>query len=74
MSELIKCPECGKDMEKGVVNARDNSLLNTATTVTWHPESENGKLLKKNGVSLRIKGTGYYCDECMKVFAVFEER
>lgn len=74
MSEWIKCPECGKDMEKGVVNARDNSLLNTSTTVTWHPDTENGKLLKKNGVSLRIKGTGYYCDECMKVFAVFEER
>lgn len=70
----IKCPECGKDMEKGFVTATDNSILNLQTLVTWHPDSEKGKLLKTHGISLRIKGTGYYCDECMKVFAVFEER
>lgn len=44
MSDIIKCPECGKDMEKGVVSASDNSLLNIKTTVNWHPDSQKGKL------------------------------
>lgn len=30
--------------------------------------------IKTNVVSLRLHGNGYYCDECMKVFAEFEER
>ena len=33
-----------------------------------------GNECKKGYVKLHIKAEGYYCDECMKVFAVFEER
>ena len=28
----------------------------------------------KEMVSLRLKADGYYCDECMMVFAEFQER
>ena len=28
----------------------------------------------KDAVKLQIKAEGYYCEECMKVFAVFEEK
>ena len=31
-------------------------------------------MFKKNTVNLRLKAEGYYCDECMKVFASFEEK
>lgn len=39
----MKCPECGKELEKGAVR-------------------------------LRLKAAGYYCDECMKLYAAFEEK
>ena len=38
------------------------------------PEDNKEKKIKKDGVSLQIKAEGYYCDECMKVYAVFEEK
>ena len=42
--------------------------------LTWHPEEYKGKLVKKNTINLRLKTDGYYCDECMKVYAAFEEK
>lgn len=39
------------------------------------PECGNEtKIIQKNSISLCLQGTGYYCEECMKVFAVFEQR
>ena len=50
------CPECGRELEKGIIEAKDaGSLTQSLTMVLWYPE-------------------GYYCDECMKVFASFEEK
>lgn len=70
----MKCPECGKEMKKGLVEIRDGHLLLSSVVVSWCPEEEQKKFYKKNAISLGQKAEGYYCDECMKVFAVFEER
>lgn len=69
----MKCPECGNEMKKGVVEIRDGHLVSTVV-VSWCPEEEKKKILRKNVISLRLKAEGYYCDECMKVVAIFEER
>jgi hypothetical protein len=42
--------------------------------LSWYPEEYKGKLVKKDTVNLRLKADGYYCDECMKVYAAFEEK
>lgn len=71
----MKCPECGKELRKGFVEARNaGSLTNSLTMVTWYSEENRGKLLKKHPVSLPIDGEGWYCCDCMKVFAVFEQK
>ena len=71
----MKCPECGNECKKGYVEAKDaGSLTQSLTMVTWYPEAERGKMLKKGNVTLRLKAEGYYCDECMKVYAAFEEK
>ena len=69
------CPECGRELEKGIIEATDaGSLTQSLTMVCWYPEEYKNKMFKKNTVNLRLKAEGYYCDECMKVFASFEEK
>lgn len=71
----MKCPECGNECKKGFVEVKDaGSLTQSLTMATWYPEENEGKRLKKDAVKLHTKAQGYYCDECMKVFAVFEEK
>lgn len=70
----MNCPECGKEMKKGLVEIRDGHLLFSAVVVSWCPEEEKKKFYRKNAINLGYKAEGYYCDECMKVFAVFDER
>lgn len=70
----MNCPECGKEMKKGLVEIRDGHLLLSSVVVSWCPEEEQKKFYRKNAINLGQKAEGYYCDECMKVFAVFEER
>ncbi len=71
----MKCPECGNEMIRGFVEVKDTaSLTQRDTMVTWYPEEEQGKLFKKNRIYLSLKAEGYYCDECMKVIAILEER
>lgn len=69
----MKCPECGNDMQKGIVEVRDGHLL-SQVVVSWCPEDEKKKFIRKNAISLNLKADGYYCDECMKVIAIFNER
>lgn len=38
------------------------------------PEEDEGKLVRKNAVALRQKADGYYCDECVQFFGLFEQR
>ncbi len=69
------CPKCGKETRKGNIEAHSiASLTQVWTQVVWHPEEYDNKLIKKEAVNLRLKADGYYCDECMMVFAAFEER
>ena len=71
----MKCPECGNELKKGVIEAKEaGSLTQWLTMLTWHPEEYKGKLVKKNTINLRLKADGYYCDECMKVYAAVEEK
>ena len=71
----MKCPECGNELKKGVIEAKDaGSLSQSLTMLTWYPEEYKSKLVKKNIINLRLKTDGYYCDECMKVYAAFEEK
>lgn len=42
--------------------------------IIWYPEEDLEKRSKKNGVSLKLKAKAYYCDECMKVISVFDEK
>ena len=70
----MKCPECGKEMKKGMVEVKDGSLFLTSVTVNWYPEDERKTLLRKNAIRLSLNADGYYCDDCMTVFAAFKER
>lgn len=71
----MKCPVCGNVCRKGIIKAREvGSLTQFYTELNWYPEEEKNKLIKSGTVDLDICGEGYYCDECMKVFAVFKEK
>ena len=71
----MKCPDCGTECKKGYVEvANAGSLTQSLTMTVWYPEENKGKLIKKNHVILRNKAEGYYCEECMKVYSVFEEK
>jgi hypothetical protein len=71
----MKCPECGEEMKQGKIEARSNtSVLQASTTVTFVPLEDQGKWIRRNAISLKIDGEGYYCETCMKAFATFEDR
>ena len=62
-------------MERGFLEVKDTaSLTQRDTMAIWYPEDEKGKFFKKGLVHLGLKAEGYYCKECMKVVAIFEER
>lgn len=70
-----KCPFCNGELKEGIVETLTaGSLLNTNTLVRFFPKDEENKMIKRNAIQLRISGNGYYCEECMKVIAVFEEK
>ncbi len=70
----MNCPGCGKEMRKGFAEAKNaGSLTQSLTQVVWYPEAYREKHIRRDAVELGLKAEGYYCDECMKVFAVFEE-
>lgn len=71
----MKCPKCGNEIKRGVVESKDaGSLMQSLTMLTWYPEEYKGKLVKKNIINLRLETDGYYCNGCMKVYAVFDEK
>ena len=71
----MKCPECGNECKKGFIEIKDaGRLTQSLTMATWYPEESKGKIGKKGSVKLQLKAEGYYCDECMKVYSVFEEK
>ncbi|MBO5246076.1 MAG: hypothetical protein J6B28_02315 [Eubacterium sp.] len=73
--KLEKCPFCGGELKKGKIEVTDSkSLFNTASFVNFVPEEDDGKFVKKNAVSLRQNADGYYCDECVQFFGLFDRR
>ena len=71
----MKCPECSNEMKKGVIKAMSaGSFSNSVSMLEWYSEEENKKKLFKKSISLKTTGEAFYCDECMKVFACFEEK
>ena len=70
----MNCPKCGNEMKKGVIEAKNaGSITQWSTVMLWYPDNYKGKIIKKDTVNLRVRAEGYYCNECMKVYAVFEE-
>ena len=71
----MKCPECGNECEYGFIEIKEaGSLMQPLTMATWYPEENKGKTIKKDFVTLQLKAEGYYCDACMKVYSIFEEK
>lgn len=71
----MKCPECGNECKKGTIEAKDaGSITQLFTVVSWYPDEEKNKMIRKNAVTLDLYGEGWYCEECMKVFAAFKEK
>lgn len=72
---IMTCPDCGKELKKGTVKVSNaGSLTQGLTGISWCPEEDKHKLYKKGIIMLNLETVGYYCDECMKVFAVFDEK
>lgn len=74
----MQCPNCSKNMQKGVVQLYDPNILNMSS-IFWCPENEVDKLIKKNKVNLKMsananKAVGYYCQSCQKVICTFKEK
>ncbi len=65
----MKCPECGRVCEKGTVSGRKKYIY---TTLDWYPDEESNFPFYKESVCLRLQGEGYYCENCMVVFATFD--
>lgn len=73
--KLEKCPFCGGTLQEGKIEVTDvGSLLQTNTFLNFVPKNENGKLIRKNVISLRTKADGYYCEECVQFFGLYEQR
>lgn len=73
--ELDKCPFCNGELKKGKIEVSDlKTLFNTNCVVNFVPDQDQGKIIRKNAISLRTKADGYYCDECEQFFGVFEQR
>ena len=71
----MNCPICGNACRNGFVEAKNaGSLTQSLTMVSWFPEENKGKLLRRGAVDLHLQAEACYCEECMKVFAVFEEK
>ena len=71
----MKCPICNNEIKKGIVEVRNaGSFTNSLTMVNWYSDKEQNKNFGRKGVNLRLNAEGYYCDECMKVFAAFDEK
>lgn len=68
------CPVCGTEMRSGTVKVQAVGSLFNDAMASWFPDDDKDRWIQMNAVPLRLKGKGYYCDECMKVFAEFEEK
>ncbi len=66
----MQCPVCKGETKKGIIEINDTvHMLQPIPMVDWisteDPDQEN--------VAVMAEGTAYYCSNCRKVFAEFEE-
>ncbi len=44
----MKCPECGKEIEEGIVKVQEaGSLFNSRAMIGWYPNADKEKFLQK---------------------------
>ena len=72
----MNCPYCNKEMEKGEVQVGSflDAKLFKGGNVIWIPEKDSKKMIPKNTINLYGIAEGYYCNQCIKVVAIFEDR
>lgn len=71
---VMKCPECGRAMKKGFVEVVDlTHPIVPMVAVSFCPNEDKGKIIRKHAISLKLNAEGYYCDKCEKVVAIFEK-
>lgn len=63
------------NVKKGFVEAKNaGSITQALSMVNWYPEENKGKMIKKGAVTLRLTADAFYCDECMRAYAIYEEK
>jgi len=72
----MNCPYCGDEMKKGEVQTGSavNRMLRSGDSVLWIPEEDCAKIIPKKTINLATVAEGYYCEQCVKVVAIFDER
>ena len=51
------CPECGRELEKGIIEAKDaGSLTQSLTMVCWYPEEYKKQNVQKEYRKSKIEG------------------
>ena len=69
----MDCLKCGRKCIKGIVKSEDTGhLINVGAGLSWTPEYEKEKIMKKDTLFLKSSGVGYYCQFCETVYASFE--
>lgn len=67
------CPDCNNETQKGFVKIQDAGF-NILNNVTFYPEEERDKKVHQQYITLALQAEGHYCDTCMKVYAIFNEK
>lgn len=76
----MDCPICGHTCQKGFVEIRGTGntpiqlITQIATRAIWYPEEYQNKRIRRETVELTIDAQGFFCEECMKVYAEFDMR
>ena len=75
----MKCPLCGMPCKEGKIEIRGGlhlfeSTTQIGTTAIWRPKDKEVSRWQKDAIHLGIDGKGWYCEECMKVFAELSQQ
>ena len=65
----MKCPYCGNEMENGKIKAYEMFNPFAPATTKFIPDNKAFPNKKANVLS---ESTGYYCNTCNKIIAVYK--
>lgn len=68
----MKCPICSCETIKGIVKASGSNPW--AVNIEYYPEEDKKKIFKSKLRILKNGAESYYCENCRKIFACFEEK